>query len=58
MTVGAEQPDDRIARLEIRLRPEDKAIIEAAAALGEESVSAFVRRAALIEGKRLLRQQK
>lgn len=49
------KPDKgRDARLEIRMTPEEKALIEQAAALGGEDVSTFVRRVALIEARVLL----
>lgn len=41
----------RDARLEIRMTPDEKALIEAAATLGGEDVSTFVRRVALIEAR-------
>lgn len=48
----AGKPDKgRDARLEIRMTPEEKALIEQAAGLGGEDVSTFVRRVALIEAR-------
>jgi uncharacterized protein (DUF1778 family) len=44
----------RDARLELRLTPEEKALVEQAAALGGEDTSTFVRRVALIEARALL----
>jgi uncharacterized protein (DUF1778 family) len=44
----------RDARLELRMTPEEKALIERAAALGGEDVSTFVRRVALLEARTLL----
>ena len=44
----------RDARLDLRLRHEEKATLERAAALGGEDVSSFVRRTALTEARLLL----
>lgn len=44
----------RDARLELRLTPEEKEVIERAAALGGEDTSTYVRRVALIEARTLL----
>lgn len=49
------KPDrGRLARLEVRMKPEEKAMIEQAAAYGGEDVSTFVRRVALVEARALL----
>lgn len=44
----------RDARLELRLTPEEKRLVEEAARLGGEDVSTFVRRVALLEARALL----
>lgn len=43
----------REARMALRLTPEEKALVENAAALGGEDASSFVRRAAIIEARRV-----
>lgn len=49
------KPDrDRDARMELRLKPEEKDLIERAAALGGEDTSGFVRRTALLAARELL----
>lgn len=45
-------------RLALRLRPEDKALLEQAAAHHGEGVSTFVRRAALAEARRTVKGAK
>lgn len=42
-------------RLALRLRPDDKELLEQAAALHGEGLSSFVRRAALAEARRTLK---
>lgn len=44
----------RDARLELRMTPEEKALVEQAAALGGEDTGSFVRRVALIEARAIL----
>lgn len=44
----------RDARLELRMTPEEKALIEQAAQLGGEDTSQFARRVALMEARALL----
>jgi uncharacterized protein (DUF1778 family) len=44
----------RSERLELRMRADEKATLERAAALGGEDVSSFVRRTALTEARLLL----
>lgn len=46
--------EDRTARLEVRLSPAEKRLLQRAAMLGGEDVSALTRRAALIEARRVL----
>lgn len=46
--------DGRTERIEMRLRAEEKRTIEAAAGVGGEEVSSFLRRAGLTEARRLL----
>lgn len=45
-------------RLALRLRPDDKALLEQAAAVHGEGVSTFVRRAALAEARRTMKGAK
>lgn len=45
---------DRIARMELRMKQEEKDIIERAASLGGEDTSSFVRRTALVEARSIL----
>lgn len=55
----AGKPDrERDARLEIRMKPEEKGLIEEAAALGGEDTSQFARRVALIAARELLARLK
>ena len=44
----------RDARMELRMTAEEKELVESAAALGSEDTSSFVRRAAIVEARRLL----
>lgn len=46
--------DGRTERIEMRLRSEEKRLIESAASVGGEDVSSFLRRAGLTEARRLL----
>ncbi len=48
----------RIARLELRMTPEERELIEQAAVLGGEDASGFVRRVALIEARTTLAKMK
>ena len=50
--------DTNTERLHLRLKPEDKALIEKAAEHYGEGVSTFVRRAALAEARRTLKGAK
>lgn len=55
----AGKPDrERDARLEIRMKPEEKALIEEAASLGGEDTSQFVRRVGIIAARELLARLK
>lgn len=49
--MAGKQDKRRDARLEIRMTPEERALLEQAAALGGEDLSTFVRRAALVEAR-------
>lgn len=40
--------------MELRMTAEEKELVESAAALGSEDTSSFVRRAAIVEARRLL----
>lgn len=46
--------EDRTARLELRVSPTEKRLLQRAAMLGGEDVSALTRRAALIEARRVV----
>jgi uncharacterized protein (DUF1778 family) len=48
----------RDSRLELRMTPEEKALIEEAARLGGEDTSQFARRVALLEARSLLARMK
>lgn len=48
----SETPRD--ARMELRMTADEKAILEEAAALGGEDTASFVRRASIVEARRLL----
>lgn len=48
----------RVARLELRMTPEERELIEQAAVLGGEDASGFVRRVALIEARTMLAKLK
>lgn len=51
----AGKPDrGRDARLELRMTPEEKELLERAAKLGGEDTSTFARRVALIEARALI----
>lgn len=51
----AGKPDrGRDARLELRMTPEEKELLERAAQLGGEDTSTFARRVALIEARALI----
>ena len=53
MTTAGKPDRERDARLEIRMKPEEKALIERAASLGGEDTSQFARRVALIAAREL-----
>ena len=54
-TTPAGKPDrERDARLEIRMKPAEKELIERAAALGGEDTSQFARRIAIVAARELI----
>jgi uncharacterized protein (DUF1778 family) len=52
----ADQPRD--ARMALRLTAEEKSLVENAAAIGGEDASSFVRRAAIVEARRVMEHVK
>jgi len=46
--------DPAPARVELRLKPADRDLLQRAAALGGDDVASFVRRTAMIKARRLL----
>lgn len=50
----SEGAEGRTERVELRLRAEEKGVLQTAAGIGGEDVSSFLRRAGLTEARRLL----
>ena len=46
--------DDRSERMELRLTPREKALLRRAASLGGEDASSLLRRAGLVEARRIV----